>query len=91
MTRLNGVTYDEKPVEVVVYPSCVDVLVSHEEVEVEDEMTGETHVKFKCNIERYEVHEYIQKLQKDNANLQEQVTQTQIGMVETYEMLLSLM
>lgn len=91
MQKFNGVTFDSKPEEVTVYPSCVDVVTSCVETEVEDSMSGEKQMKFICDVERYEVHEYIQKLQKSNATLQEQVTQTQIGVVETYEMLLNLM
>lgn len=91
MQRFDGVMYDEKPKDVTVYPSCVDVVLSCEEVEVEDEMSGETSQKFKCDVERYTTTEYIDVIQKKNSELELQVTQTQIGIVEAYEMLLGMM
>ena len=87
MQLLNDVMYDARPESVTVYPSCVDVLTSCAEVQVEDEMSKEKQVKYKCDIERYDVHEYIDKLQKDNASLNQQTTDTQIALCDVYEML----
>lgn len=91
MQRFDGVIYDEKPKDVTVYPSCVDVVLSCEEVEIEDEMSGETSTKYQCDIERYTTSEYIDVMQKKNGELEQQMTQAQVGIVEAYEMLLSLM
>lgn len=91
MQRLEGVIYDKKPDDVTVYPSCVDVVQFCEEVEVKDEMTEETSTKFQCDIERYTTSEYIDVIQKKNGELEVQMTQAQVGIVEAYEMLLSLM
>lgn len=91
MQRIENVMYDTKPDEVTVYPSCVDVVKSCNEVEVEDEMTGETSTKHECVIERYTTSEYIDVMQKKNGELEQQMTQAQVGIVEAYEMLLELM
>lgn len=91
MQYLEGVIYDTKPDDVTVYPSCVDVVQSCVEVEMKDEMSGETSQKFKCDIERYTTTEYIDVMQKKNGELEEQMTQAQVGIVEAYEMLLGMM
>lgn len=91
MLRFNGVIYDEKPENVTVYLSCVDVVLSCKEVEVKDEMSGEVFQKFECDVERYTVTEYIDVIQKKNSELEIQVTQAQVGIVEAYEMLLDMM
>lgn len=88
MQKLHDVMCDQKPEEVVVYPTSVMVLVSCEEVEVEDEMSGSKSTKYKCDIEQYDVDEYIDKLQKVVADQDSQMTQTQLALVEVYEMLL---
>lgn len=88
MKLMTGVMYDERPEDVVVYPTSVMVAKSCEEVQLEDEISGTTITKFKCDVEVYKVHEYIDKLRVENANLDAQVTQTQVGLVEVYETLL---
>lgn len=91
MQRLEGVIYDVKPDDITVYPSCVDVIQSCIEIEVKDEISGEILIKYQCNIERYTTSEYIDVMQKKNGELELQMTQAQVGIVEAYEMLLSLM
>lgn len=88
MKLLTGIMYDERPEDVVVYPTSVMVAKSCEEVQVENENSGTISTKFKCDVEVYEVYEYINKLRIENANLDAQVTQTQIGLVEVYETIL---
>ena len=87
MENLNGVMYDDRPEEVIVRPTSVDVMTLIEPVNVTDEMSGKTSVKFKCNVERYTTSEYIDKLKTDNANLNTQVTQAQMGLAEVYELI----
>lgn len=91
MQRIENVIYDAKPDDITVYPSCVDVVKSCTEVEIEDEMSGETSTKYQCDVERYTTSEYIDVIQKKNGELEQQMTQTQVGIVEAYEMLLGLM
>lgn len=90
MKYLENVIYDNKPDNVSVYPSCVDVVQTCEEIEIEDEISGGTYHKFKCSINRYTVAEYINVLQKQNEDLSQQMTQVQSGIVEAYEMLLDM-
>ena len=87
MENLTSVIYDDRPEEVIVRPTSVDVMTLIEPVNVTDEMSGKTSVKFKCNVERYTTSEYIDKLKTDNANLNTQVTQAQMGLSEVYELI----
>lgn len=91
MTHLEGVIYDEKPNNVTVYPSCVDVVRSCDGVDINDEFSGIMTHKFSCSIDRYTIAEYISLLQKQNSDLDSQVTQVQAGVVETYEMILAML
>lgn len=88
MQKLLDVMYDEKPEDVVVYPTSVMVVTECKEVEVEDTETGETSTKYQCTVERYGTTEYIGKLQQTIAEQDAQMTQTQIALTEVYEMLL---
>ena len=87
MENLNGVMYDDRPEEVIVRPTSVDVMTLIEPINVTDEMSGKTSVKFKCNVERYTTSEYIDKLKTDNVNLNTQVTQAQMGLAAVYELI----
>lgn len=89
MQLITGVMYDAKPDDVVVYPTSVYVLKNCTEVQVKDERTEETQTKYQCDVEVYDVTEYIDVLQKTNTDLNTQMTQTQIGLAEVYELLLS--
>lgn len=88
MQRLENVMYDEKPEDVVIGLSIVDVCISSEKVEEEDGVSGVKSTKWKCIIDRYTSNEYIGVLQAANAALERQMTQAQVGIVEVYEMLL---
>lgn len=88
MQRLKNVMYDEQPAQVVVGPTTVDVCVSSEQVEEQDNMSGAKSIKWKCTIDRYTSNEYIAILNAKNVELEQQMTQAQEGVVEVYEMLL---
>lgn len=88
MQLIKDAIYDLKPENVMVCPTSVMVIKSCEEVQFEDKIFGITATKFKCDVEVYEVHEYIDKLRIENANLDAQLTQTQVGLVEVYETIL---
>lgn len=91
MQRIENVMYDEKPDKVVVGPTIVDVCISAVQVEEEDTTNsnnGEKSVKWKCTIDRYTSNEYIAVLHTKNVELEQQMTQAQVGIVEVYEMLL---
>ena len=87
MQLLSNAMYDDKPESVTVYPSMVDVVVACVPVNQKDEMTGKTSVKWQCDIERYSTSEYIDKLRIENANLSQQLTDTQVALCDVYEML----
>ena len=87
MQLLSNVMYDDKPESVTVYPSMVDVVVACVSVNQKDEMTGKISVKWQCDIERYSTSEYIDKLRIENANLSQQLTDTQVALCDVYEML----
>ena len=87
MQLLSNVMYDDKPESVTVYPSMVDVVVACVPVNQKDEMTGKISVKWQCDIERYSTSEYIDKLRIENANLSQQLTDTQVALCDVYEML----
>lgn len=88
MQRFENVMYDEQPAQVVVGPTIVDVCVSSEQVEEQDNMSGTKSIKWKCTIDRYTSNEYIAILNAKNVELEQQMTQAQVGIVEVYEMLL---
>ena len=88
MQRFENVMYDEQPAQVVVGPTIVDVCVSSEQVEEQDNMSGAKSIKWKCTIDRYTSNEYIAILNAKNAELEQQMTQAQVGIVEVYEMML---
>lgn len=87
MQLLSNVMYDDKPESVTVYPSMVDVVVACVPVNQKNEMTDKTSVKWQCDIERYSTSEYIDKLRIKNANLSQQLTDTQVALCDVYEML----
>lgn len=83
-----GIMFDNKPEDVVVYPNSVYVVKSCEEVQVIDKPEGTTQTKYKCDVEVYEITEYIDVIQKENTLLNNQVTEAQIALVEVYELIL---
>lgn len=90
MKKIKEIIYDARPDDVTIYPTCVDVIKSCEMVEIEDESTGNIYQKYRCDMERYTVPEYIDIMHKKNVELDGQLTQVQAGTVEVYEMLLSM-
>ena len=83
-----GVIFDNKPEDVVVYPSSVYVVKSREEIQVVDEFGGATQTKYQCDVEVYDIVEYIDVIQKENTSLNSQITEAQLALVEIYELLL---
>lgn len=86
MQQLNGVIYDSRPSDTVVYETMVDVVVLCTPINIVDEQTGKSAVKFKCNIERYTTDEYINKINSDKKDLSNQVTELQLAIVEVFEL-----
>lgn len=91
MQLIKGVMYDDKPEDVVVYPTSVYVTKTCKEIEVEDEQTKEKAIKYECDVEVYEVAEYIDVMQKVNSSLNQQLTDTQVALCDVYEMIAGLM
>lgn len=87
MQRLTNVMCDEKPQDVTVWPTIVDVLISGHEETVTDKESGTKQKKWICMIDRYEKDEYIKKLSDENSNLSTEVQNSYIALTELYEML----
>lgn len=85
MIHLKEIMYDVKPERVVMNKTSVDVIVNCESIEVNDEMSNTKSTKYKCDIERYEVVEYINKLRIEKNNLDSQVTDLQLALANIYE------
>lgn len=94
MEAYKGCLHDEKPEELVYWPTSVDVNVNIEEVEVEDTQTGEKTKKWQCDTERYTYEEYITKVKAEKDEEIEQArqdaTNLQIAMAEVFEMCIML-
>lgn len=88
MRVIRDVMYDEKPEQVTVFPTSVDVLVSAELIEMHDDMTGDDYTKWKCTVNRYETGEYIENLQNANDALEVELTSTQVAVAECYELII---
>lgn len=64
MQLIKNAIYDSKPDDVTIYPTSVYVIKSCEEIEVVNKQAETTQIKFKCDVEVYNVTEYIfQKLE----------------------------
>lgn len=69
MQLITGVMYDAKPDDITVYPTSVYVIKSCKEIQVTDEQDETTRTKFECDIEVYDVNEYIlNKLESQTQN-----------------------
>lgn len=88
MQRFENIEFDFEPQPIEVYKSSVDVFSRREKKDKVDPETGETMVKWECDFDRYDADEYIKLQMAQNADLQEQVTQTQVALVEVYELIL---
>lgn len=56
--------------------------------EVEVEHDGDVHTEYEFNQVQYSKDEYIKMIDDKNAALESQVTDTQMALVEVYEMVL---
>lgn len=91
MQKLLNVEFDHKPQSPAVYKSGVDVITRCEEKQKVDPQDGTERTVWECDLERYESDEYIKYQMAQYEDVQEQLTQAQIGLVEAYEMILALM
>ena len=85
MKLIKDVIYNKKPNNITIYPTSVYIVKSCEEIQIPNEQNGTIQTKFQCDVEIYEVSEYISLLQKENTSLEEQITSLQIAMTEVYE------
>lgn len=88
MQTLLNVEFDHKPQDIEVYKTGVDVVTRCEQKEKTDPQDGSTRVVWECDLKRYDADEYIRLQMAQYAEVQEQLTQAQVGLVEVYEMLL---
>lgn len=91
MQKLFNVEFDHKPQSPMVYKSGVDIIIRCEEKQKMDPETNTTITMWECDLERYKSDEYIKYQMAQHKELQEQVTQTQAGIAELYEMFLDTM
>lgn len=59
MQLITNVMYDAKPDDITVYPTSVYVIKSCKEIQVTDEQDETTRTKFQCDVEVYDVSEYV--------------------------------
>lgn len=80
-----------KPDEIVIDEFSVwqhtDIQEVSENVGEENEFVGYEFVGYEFNMVQYDKNEFILKQAKENAELSEQITQTQIALTEVYEMM----
>ena len=88
MQKFVGVEYDHKPNDVEIYKTGVDVIVSCVETEKTDPQTQEVRTVWICDVDRYTLLEYVYYQQSKYDNIQRDVTQTQVGLIEVYELLM---
>lgn len=88
MQKFVGVEYDHKPNNVEIYKTGVDVIVSCAETEKTDSQTQEMRTVWICDVDRYTLLEYVYYQQSKYDDIQRDVTQTQVGLIEVYELLL---
>ena len=89
MQKFVDVEYDHKPNDIEIYKSGVDVITKCTETQKKDEQPGTTRTVWICDVERYTLLEYIYVQQSKYNAINTQLTQTQVGLTEVYEMLLS--
>ena len=89
MQKFVDVEYDHKPNNIEIYKSGVDVITKCTEMQKKDEQSGTTRTVWICDAERYTLLEYIYIQQSKYDAINTQLTQTQVGLTEVYEMLLS--
>lgn len=89
MQKFVDVEYDHKPNDIEIYKSGVDVITKCIETQKKEEQLDITRAVWICDVERYSLLEYIYAQQSKYDALNKQLTQTQVGLTEVYEMLLS--
>lgn len=89
MQKFVDVEYDHKPNDIEIYKSGVDVIIKCVETQKEDEQSGTTRMVWICDVERYSLLEYIYVQQSKYDALTTELTQTQVGLAEVFEMLVA--
>ena len=89
MQKFVDVEYDHKPNNIEIYKSGVDVITKCVEIQKEDEQLGTTRTVWICDAERYSLLEYIYVQQSKYDALTTELTQTQVGLAEVFEMLVA--
>lgn len=89
MQKFVDVEYDHKPNDIEIYKSGVDVITKCVETQKEDEQSGTTRMVWICDVERYSLLEYIYVQQSKYDVLTTELTQTQVGLAEVFEMLVA--
>ena len=89
MQKFVDVEYDHKPNDIEIYKSGVDVITKCVETQKEDEQSGITRTVWICDVERYSLLEYIYVQQSKYDALTTELTQTQVGLTEVFEMLVA--
>lgn len=89
MQKFVDVEYDHKPNDIEIYKSGVDVITKCVETQKEDEQSGITRTVWICDVERYSLLEYIYVQQSKYDALTTELTQTQVGLAEVFEMLVA--
>lgn len=90
MQVIKGTIHDEQPDALIFWPTSVDVNKDVKQVYVEDKETGKKYKKWQCDTYRYDKDEYIEELQAQNDIINAQLTDTQVGLAEVYEMIAEL-
>lgn len=91
MQKFVDVEYDHKPNDIEIYKSGVDVITKCVETQKEDEQSGTVRTVWICDVERYTLLEYIYAQQNKYTNIESELTMTQAGLAEAYELIVSLM
>ena len=91
MQRFVDVEYDHKPNDVEIYKSGVDVITKCVETQKEDEQSGQIITVWICDVNRYTLIEYIYVQQSKYDAITSELTQTQVGLAEVFEMIVTSM
>ena len=89
MQKFVDVEYDHKPNDIEIYKSGVDVITKCVETQKEDEQSDTTRTVWICDVERYSLLEYIYVQQSKYDAFTTELTQTQVGLAEVFEMLVA--
>lgn len=89
MQKFVDVEYDHKPNDIEIYKSGVDVITKCVETQKEDKQSGTMRTVWICDVERYSLLEYIYVQQSKYDALTTELTQTQVGLAEVFEMLVA--